>query len=197
MQQEKISRRERKKLQTKKTISEMSLKLFYKKGLNETTVAEIMEEVDLGTGTFYNYFDSKEAILKYCLAERITSAQQTIEDIRTSSFNAAQKISQMLQVVGKTYEENQPLIGLYMNFYRNNENVDRKAPHGLRFKEVLSSIILEGQDNNELRRDIPPDIINEMFSGILQSTMCSNLELPFMENIQYKLSMLLEGVIKK
>ena len=196
MQQE-ISRRERKKQQTKKTISEITLKLFYSKGLNETTVAEIMEEADLGTGTFYNYFESKEAILKYCLAERIASAQQTLEDIQTSCFNSTQKISQMLQAVGKTYEGNQPLIGLYMNFYRNNENVDRKAPHGVRFKEILSSIILEGQDNNELRRDIPPDIIIEMFSGILHSTMCSNLELPFMENINYKLSLLLEGVIKK
>ncbi|EGW38230.1 TetR/AcrR family transcriptional regulator [Desulfosporosinus sp. OT] len=196
MQQE-ISRRERKKLKTKKTISEMSLKLFYKKGLNETTVAEIMEEADLGTGTFYNYFESKEAILKYCLAERVANAQQTLEDIYTSGANATKKISQMLQVVGKTYEENQPLIGLYMNFYRNSENVDRKAPHGLRFKEILSSIILEGQANNELRRDIPPSIINEMFSGILQSTMGSNLELPFMENINHKLSLLLEGVIKK
>jgi AcrR family transcriptional regulator len=75
MQQE-MGRRERKKLQTKKKISEITLKLFFSKGLNETTVAEIMEEADLGTGTFYNYFDSKEAILKYCLAERIENAQQ-------------------------------------------------------------------------------------------------------------------------
>jgi hypothetical protein len=103
----------------------------------------------------------------------------------------------MLQAVGKTYEENQPLIGLYMNFYRDHDKVDRKAPHGVRFKEILSSIILEGQDNNEFNRDIPPDIINELFSGILKSTMCSNLALPFMDNINYKLSILLEGVIKK
>lgn len=195
--QHEISRRERKKLQTKKTISEITLKLFYSKGLNETTVAEIMDEANLGTGTFYNYFESKEAILKYCLSERISSAQQTIEDIQKSSFNATQKLFQMLQAVGKTYEENQPLIGLYMNFYRNNDNVDKKAPHGVRFKEILSSIILEGQAKNEFRTDIPPDIINEMFSGILKSTMGSNLKLPFMDNINYKLSLLLEGVIKK
>ena len=98
MQQE-ISRRERKKLQTKKTISEIALKLFFSKGLNEITVAEIMEEADLGTGTFYNYFDSKEAILKYCLVERIESANQTLEDIQTSPLNATQKLSQMVQAV--------------------------------------------------------------------------------------------------
>ncbi|MDR3543664.1 MAG: TetR/AcrR family transcriptional regulator [Desulfosporosinus sp.] len=196
MQQE-MSKRERKKLQTKKIIAEVALKLFFSKGLNETTIAEIMMEADLGTGTFYNYFESKEAILKYCLAERIGIAQQTLEDIQLSPLNAPRKLSQMLQAVGQTYEENQPLISLFMKFYRNNDKVDKKAPHGVRFKEILSSIILEGQAKNEFRKDIPPEIFNEMFSGILKSTMCSNLELPFMDNINYKLSLLLEGVIKK
>jgi Transcriptional regulator len=189
-----MGKREKKKLQTKKSIAETALKLFYSKGLNETTVAEIMEEASLGTGTFYNYFVSKEAILKYCLAERI---DRTCEDLLASSLSAAQKLSRMIQDVGKTYEENQPLISLYMKFYHNPDKVDKKAPHGARFKEILTSIILEGQDKNKFRRDIPPDIINEMFSGILKSAMSSNLELPFMDNLNYKLSLLLEGVIKK
>ncbi|MHB8075167.1 TetR/AcrR family transcriptional regulator [Desulfosporosinus fructosivorans] len=193
MQQE-TSRREKKKLQTKKTIAEIALKLFFSKGLNEITVAEIMEEADLGTGTFYNYFESKEAILKYCLVERIDSGNQTLEEIQTSPLNAPEKLSQMVQAVGKTYEENQSLISLYMKFYRNLDKLDRKAPHGVRFKEVLSSIIREGQEKNEFRRDIPPEIINEMFSEIHKSTMSSNLGLPFMDNINYKLSLLLEGV---
>lgn len=193
MKQE-MSKREKKKLQTKKTIAETALKLFYSKGLNETPVAEIMEEASLGTGTFYNYFESKEAILKYSLAERI---DRTCEDLLASPLNATQKLSRMIQDVGKTYEENQPLIRLYMKFYHNPDKVDKKAPHGARFKEILTSIILEGQDKNELRKDIPPDIINEMFSGILKSAMSSNLELPLTDNLNYKLSLLLEGVIKK
>jgi len=196
MQQE-TNRRERKKLQTKKKISEIALKLFFSKGLNEITIAEIMGKAELGTGTFYNYFESKEAILKYCLVERIESAKQTLEDILISPLNGTEKLFQMLQAVGKTYEINQPLIGLYMMFYRNFDIVDRKAPHGARFKEILSSIILRGQENNEFRRDIPPDIINEMFSGILKSTMSSTLEIPFMDNINYKLSLLLDGVTTK
>ena len=192
-----MSRRETKKLHTKKTISEIALKLFFSKGLNETTVAEIMEEAALGTGTFYNYFESKEAILKYCLAEKIDCAKQTCEDIKASPLSATQKLLQILQVVAKTHEENQLLISLYMKFYRNPDEVDKKAPHGAGFKEILSSIILEGVDKNEFRNDIPHEIINEMFSGILNSTMSSNLELSFMDNINYKHSLLLEGVIKK
>ncbi len=192
-----MTRREIKKLRTKKTIAEIALKLFFKKGLNETTVAEIMEEAVLGTGTFYNYFESKEAILKYCLAERIEYVKQTCEDIQTSPLNTRQKLSRMLHAVGITHEENQLLISIYMKFYRNPDEVDKMAPHGARFKEILSSIILEGQDRNELRKDIPAEIMNEMFSGILKSTMNSSLDISFMDNINYKFSLLLEGVINK
>lgn len=192
-----MSKRETKKLRTKKAIAEVAIKLFFSKGLSETTVAEIMEEATLGTGTFYNYFESKEAILKYCLAERVESAEQTCEEIQASLLNATQKLSRILQVIGKTHEENQRLIGLHMKFYHGSDNVDRKAPHGAKFKEILSSIIVEGQEKNEFRKDIPTEIINEMFSGILHSTMSSNLELSFMENITYKHSLLLEGVAKK
>ena len=191
------SKREKKKLQTKKTISEIALKLFFSKGLNETTVSEIMQEAALGTGTFYNYFESKEAILKYCLTERVHSANQTCEDIQASPLKASRKLFQMLQAVGETHKENQQLISLYMKFYRNPDQFDKKAPHGARFKEILTSIILEGQAQNEFRTDIPPEIINEMFSGILESTMSSKSQLSFMDNINYKHSLLLEGVIKK
>jgi len=192
-----MSRREKKKLQTRKTIAEIALKLFFSKGLNETTIAEIMENAALGTGTFYNYFDSKEAILKYCLAERIDRASQTCEDIQSSTLNSTQKLSRILQVIGKTHDENRQLISLYMKFYHNSDKVDKEPPHGARFMEIFASIILEGQTKNEFRRDIPPEIINEMFSGILKTTMSSDLELPFMDNINFKHSLLLEGVIKK
>lgn len=192
-----MSRREKKKLQTKKTISEIALKLFFDQGLNETTISEIMEKAALGTGTFYNYFESKEAILKYCLAERIDRATQTCEDIQASPLNTTQKLSQILRVIGKTHNENLPLISLYVKSYRNSEKFDKEPPHGARFEEILASIILEGQEKNEFRSDIPAQIINEMFSAILKSSMSSNLEFSFEDNINYKHSLLLEGIVKK
>lgn len=192
-----MSRRERKKLQTKKIIAEIALNLFIDKGLNETTVAEIMEKAALGTGTFYNYFESKEAILKYCLAEKIDRAEQTCADIQASSLNSIEKLSQILQVIGKTHDQNRRLIGLYTKFYRNLDKGDKEPPHGVRFEEILSGIIVEGQEKNEFRKDIPLEVINEMFSSILMSTMSSNLKLSFMDNINFKHSLLLEGVIKK
>ena len=48
----------------KEQIIKAALSIFAEKGLRSTTVAEIADKVDIGKGTIYLYFCSKEEI--YC-----------------------------------------------------------------------------------------------------------------------------------
>ena len=52
----KLNKREAKKLKSKTTIINSAIKLFGTKGLKDTSIADIMQDADLGIGTFYNYF---------------------------------------------------------------------------------------------------------------------------------------------
>lgn len=191
------SRRERKKIQVKKSISDMALQLFLAKGFSNTTVAEIMEGADLGTGTFYNHFQSKEDVLKYCLTEKIDEARDMLEAIQQSPRRPSQKLSDILLTAGKNFKENRQLINLYMQFYRQAPHTRRQPPHGPVFKEILIDVVSDGQEQGEFRKDIPTAIIIEMFMGLLQSTMTSNLETPFMDNLKYKLYLFLDGLAIK
>lgn len=192
---EDLSRRDRKKLQAKLTISEIALHHFLSKGFTDTTVAEIMEEADLGVGTFYNYFESKEDILKYCLSEKINSVYQTLEDIKLAEQKSSAKLAQLLLTIGKTYKGNRKLLMLYMHYYRSNKHNHKHPPHMSEFQDIIAFIIQEGQQNEEFRKDIPGEIMVELFKGILKSAMTSKSEIPFLENLQYKLSLFLDGVM--
>lgn len=175
----------------------MALKLFLAKGFSNTTVAEIMEGADLGTGTFYNHFQSKEDVLKYCLAEKIDEARDILEAIRQSPRRPSQKLSEILLAAGKNFEDNRQLINLYMQFHRQGTYSGRQPPHGPVFKEILTDVVSEGQEQGEFRQDIPTSIIIEMFMGLLQSALTSSLETPFMDNLKFKLDLFIEGLAIK
>src|SRR2546422_8324892 len=57
------SRRQRRSAEIRERLFRAALNLFAKKGFAETTVEDITEAADVGKGTFFNYFPSKEHIL--------------------------------------------------------------------------------------------------------------------------------------
>src|SRR5213079_1266459 len=57
------SRRERRSADIRERLFRSALHLFAQKGFAETTVEDITEAADVGKGTFFNYFPSKDHIL--------------------------------------------------------------------------------------------------------------------------------------
>src|SRR5260370_17336588 len=57
------SRRQRRSAEIRDRLFRAALNLFAKKGFTETTVEDITEAADVGKGTFFNYFPSKDHIL--------------------------------------------------------------------------------------------------------------------------------------
>jgi AcrR family transcriptional regulator len=66
------SRRERKKAQTRAALLRAAAALFSELGINATRVEDITNKIDLGKGAFYNYFESKDALVAELVAEGIT-----------------------------------------------------------------------------------------------------------------------------
>jgi len=58
-----MGRRERRSCETRERIFRAAMNLFRDHGFHKTTVANITEAADVGKGTFFNYFRTKEHVL--------------------------------------------------------------------------------------------------------------------------------------
>jgi AcrR family transcriptional regulator len=64
-----LSRVAKRKVKTNRRLLEVARQLFSEKGIYWAKVEDITELADLGKGTFYKYFDSKETIIRVLLEE--------------------------------------------------------------------------------------------------------------------------------
>lgn len=82
---EALSRVARRKARTNKRLLEVARRLFSDKGIYWTTVEDITESADQGKGTFYKYFESKDAIIRTLLEEGLGTLQveteQTVQQL--------------------------------------------------------------------------------------------------------------------
>src|SRR5262245_54844277 len=88
------SRRERRSAELRERLFRSALALFASKGYAETTVEDITEAADVGKGTFFNYFPSKEHILMAFGEMQLAKLESVI--------NAAQQSDQPMREVLRT-----------------------------------------------------------------------------------------------
>src|SRR5208282_3291081 len=72
-------RRERHRTEIRERLFRAALDLFAERGYLETTVEDITEAADVGKGTFFNYFRTKEHVLATFGAERLASIERALE----------------------------------------------------------------------------------------------------------------------
>ena len=78
------SRRERRSADIRERLFRSALLLFAQKGFAETTVEDITEAADVGKGTFFNYFPSKDHILLAFSDMQLAKLEQSIHGLAAS-----------------------------------------------------------------------------------------------------------------
>src|ERR1700746_247452 len=78
-------RRQRRSAEIRERLFRSALALFAEKGFAETTVEDITEAADVGKGTFFNYFPSKDHILLAFGEMQLAKLRLAVEEARRTS----------------------------------------------------------------------------------------------------------------
>lgn len=86
-------RHARRRTQTRAKLVEAARTLFARQGVDNTRINEITDEADVGFGSFYNHFESKEAIAAAVLAETISAQGAAVEAMTKDLDDPAEVVS--------------------------------------------------------------------------------------------------------
>ena len=109
-----MGRRERKKMQSRRMILEAAVSEFSKNGYKDTSVADIMRTADLGIGTFYNYFTSKEDLLFSLLSRLGDAIRMALTEARAADRTALELLEVGARVTAKFLDENRFVMPLFL-----------------------------------------------------------------------------------
>jgi len=193
-----LSRRERKKEETRSRIFRAAIGLFRERGFEDTTVDEIIERADVAKGTFFNYFPRKDAVLGYLSENRLLAVEENAGAMMAEVRPVREKLLDLYSTAASAYEEDHDLsryvlLELMSRAFAPSEEV------AMRWQELVVRLIHQGQESGELRRDTDAARIEALLTGAYYATLynwvcCPRDAFPLKAEVRARLQLTMEGV---
>jgi AcrR family transcriptional regulator len=165
-------RRERRTAETRERLFRAALDLFAKKGFTETTVEHITEAADVGKGTFFNYFPSKDHILLAFGEMQLAKLQTAVEEARRTGESMPQFLRSLGVRMTQEPMRHPGIIRTLLQAYLSTTPV-REAMLDLqkRVHALHTEIVELGQERGEIRKDLPAAEIAHVFRQTIFGTL--------------------------
>jgi AcrR family transcriptional regulator len=112
---EKVDRKIREHLTHRKEILLAAEKLFAAKGFFPTTMSEIAQKAEFGTGTLYKYFKSKEDLYFTLIDEKTAEIDGPVKAELSKKIPAIERIEKILRIQFEFFERNRDFFRIYIS----------------------------------------------------------------------------------
>jgi AcrR family transcriptional regulator len=149
------SRRERRSAELRERLFRAALQLFAQKGYSETTVEDITNAADVGKGTFFNYFPSKEHILAAFGRMQMDKVQAAVDEAPTTKLPIREILRQLAIEAVSEPARNPAMVRALLQANLSSAPV-RETMREIHTKAtaLLSQIVEVGQKRGEIRKDL-------------------------------------------
>ncbi len=139
------SPRSQKGARTRERLVEAAKEVFAEHGLFDARVADIAERAGVGYGSFYHYFDSKEALFREIAAAVDARLSSPVEEVilpRGSTTAPEDRIREAIRRHYETYREEAAILGVIEQVARLDDEVGaaRRERHRKDTAQVADSI---------------------------------------------------------
>jgi AcrR family transcriptional regulator len=165
-------RRERKRAETRERIFRAAMQLFAERGFLQTTVEDITEAADVGKGTFFNYFPSKEHVLGVLHEIQL----QKVAEAREAAVAGTKPVREVLRLFMRRITEEpartqQLARGLIVTMFSSEYIREMFVETLKRGGGLLADVLRRGQERGEIRRDLKVEDVVQVFQQNVLGTL--------------------------
>ena len=171
--QETLSRRERQSAERRERLFRSAMDLFGRKGFAETTVEDITNAADLGKGTFFNYFPSKEHILLAFGEMQLAKLEAAFNEMRSKDVPVPVFMRSLGARMTQEPIRNPAMIRIILQAFLTDDSKVREPMLKLqnRVIGIHTEMIRMGQKRGDIRNDMPPEVIANVFRQTIFGTL--------------------------
>lgn len=151
-----LNRRARRSASIRERLFCSALQLFAERGYQKTTVEDITEAADVGKGTFFNYFPTKEHVLATYGEERVAAMERAVEQAKSRKRPVLAVLKDLITDLAGHSSESPDLLrsifGAHMSSAPIRAHLQQRLRRGRR---LMAEIFALAQDSGEVRRDLP------------------------------------------
>jgi AcrR family transcriptional regulator len=167
-----LGRRQRRAAETRVRLFRCALQLFAERGFPNVTVEDITEAADVGKGTFFNYFESKEHVLGV-MAEiqlgKVREAATLAEAGKQTIYSVLHHLFlRVAEEPGRSPDLARALISSFLASERVRQLIDRHMSEG---RKMVAQVVAAGQKRGE----IDPRLKKERVATQLQQAFMGTL----------------------
>ena len=195
-----LSRREIRRDKRRTQIRDAAFELFERQGFEATTIDQIAALADVGKGTFFNYFPTKQNVLTDYYARLSAEFINNAENIKTG--NAQKRFAKLFHSIETTLRrEGQMVDVLYPEVFKQPKLIALDEDIEERVSVLYAGWLESDKDKKKLRDDfdtaLAVRLIFDIWSATLRNWIEADKSFSLAEELNRKLELLFTGLQAK
>jgi AcrR family transcriptional regulator len=162
-------RRQRRATETRLRLFRCALQLFAEHGFQNVTVEDITEAADVGKGTFFNYFETKDHVLGVMAEIQLGKVHQAVASAAESKQSIHTVLRQLMQRLAEEPGRSPSLARAFLSSFQASEAVREILKRNMKEgRKAIGGLVAEGQRRGEIEPGLKKE---KIASQLLQANM--------------------------
>ncbi len=164
--------RERKKTRMRQQIIDTSIKLFRKRGFENTRIDDIVQTLEISQPTFFRYFPSKDAVLREVGERGFSCIRERLRSELSTHATTAERLRRLYGSMAREAEADRKLWqAVVLSGAMDPVRCAEVRGHEEATVGLLREILAQGQKRSEITRDFPIVHLAEFMEGLYNTVV--------------------------